>query len=148
MKTFLAGVFALTACASPVANGNTSPDPEATAAATGCYAVTTSGTPSFDAPLPGLIQLLDQPAPGFVNTERLAVVEPGPGEPRAPISSWQPNTDGTIELVLGGGYTGYVFTLRRENRVGWKGDGVYFADFQVEPTPPRLPITLRLRICP
>ena len=139
----------LMACASPVANGNPSPDSGAGSTfSSGCFAVVPSDTPAADVALPELIELLDEPAPGFVEPGRFAVREPGAREPRAPISSWRPLGPGTIELVLGGGYTGYEFTLRQVIEGGWIGEGVYFADFGLEPTPPNLEVTLHPQACP
>jgi hypothetical protein len=94
-----------------------------------------------------MIELADEPAPGFVEAGWFKVREPGPGEPRAPISSWRPLDSRTIELVLGGGYTGYMFRLRQIIEGGWIGQGVYFADFGVEPTPAELEITLHPQAC-
>jgi hypothetical protein len=138
----------VTACASPVANGNPSPDRDAAPSVSSrCFAVVPSATPAPDVALPTMIELADEPAPGFVEPGRFKVVEPAPGEPRAPISSWRPLSPGIIELVLGGGYTGYVFTLRQVVEGGWIGEGVYFADFGVEPTPPNLEVTLHPQAC-
>jgi hypothetical protein len=52
-----------------------------------------------------------------------------------------------LDLVLGGGFTGYSFTLRSVAHGSWIGEGKYFADFGVEPTPPALPIRLAARSC-
>ena len=139
----------LTACASPVASGNQSPDPDAAPGINSeCYAVVPAATPAPDVRLPDLIELVDEPAPGFTDPARRAVREPGVAEPRAPISSWRRLGPGTIELGLGGGYTGYVFTLRQVIEGGWIGSGVYFADFGVEPAPPALGLTLYPKSCP
>jgi hypothetical protein len=139
----------LTACASPVANGNPSPDPDtAPGINSQCYAVVPAATPAPDVRLPELIELADEPAPGFLEPGYLAVREPGVAEPKAPVSSWRRLGPGLIELGLGGGFTGYVFTLRQVIEGGWIGDGVYFADFGVEPAPPRLGLTLEPRNCP
>jgi hypothetical protein len=141
--------LALAACASPAVTGNRSPDsnaaPELNAE---CYSVRPAATPAADVVLPELIELADEPAPGFTDPTRLAVREPGVAEPKAPISSWRRLGPGTIELALGGGFTGYVFTLRQVIEGGWVGDGSYFADFGVEPVPPRLGLTLDPRSCP
>jgi hypothetical protein len=97
--------------------------------------------------LPTLIELSREPAPGFVEPGRLAVKEPSVDEARAPISWWAPGAGGSLELVLGGGYTGYSFSLRSVAQRGWVGEGEYFADFGVEPTPARLPVRLTPRSC-
>jgi hypothetical protein len=139
----------LTACASPVANGNQSPDPDAAPGINSqCYAVVPAASPAADVRLPELIELADEPAPGFVEPGYRAVREPGVAEPRAPISSWRQLGPGTIELGLGGGFTGYVFTLQQDIEGRWVGSGVYFADFGVEPVPPPLGLTLHPRSCP
>jgi hypothetical protein len=97
--------------------------------------------------LPTLIELSRDPAPGFVEPGRLAVKEPSVAEPRAPISWWAPGAGGSLDLVLGGGYTGYSFSLRSVAQRSWVGEGTYFADFGVEPTPGRLPVGLTPRSC-
>jgi hypothetical protein len=138
-----------TACASPVASGNQSPDPDAAPGFNSqCYTVVPAATPAPDVRLPDLIELVDEPAQGFLEPGYLAVREPGVAEPKAPVSSWRRLGPGTIELGLGGGFTGYVFTLHQDIEGGWAGDGVYFADFGVEPAPPRLALILNPRNCP
>lgn len=97
--------------------------------------------------LPALIELSREPAPHFVAPGRLAVHEPGAVEPRAPISWWVPRGTVELDLVLGGGYTGYTFALKAEGS-GWVGKGTYFADFGIEPTPPSLPARLTPQTCP
>lgn len=139
----------LAACASPVANRNQSPDPDAAPDFNSqCYAVVPAATPAPDVRLPEVIELSDEPAPGYLEPGYLAVREPGVAEPKAPISSWRRLGLGAIELALGGGFTGYVFTLRQVIEGGWIGTGVYFADFGVEPTPPPLSLSLEPEICP
>jgi hypothetical protein len=136
------------ACASPVAEPaataepNTGPSPAA-----GCYTVSLGGPVAPDVSLPGVVELLEEPAPGFVEPGRLAVREPGVGQPRAPISWWIPRGEDSIELTLGGGFTGYTFDLHPASPRGWQGEGVYWADMGVLPTPPLLPLRLIPRSC-
>lgn len=151
MDTRVVWLTALTlaACASPVANRNPSPDPDAAPNFNSeCYAVVPAAAPAPDVRLPDLIELSDEPAPGFVEPGHLTVREPGVAEPKAPISSWRRLGPGAIELALGGGFTGYVFSLRQGIEGGWTGSGVYFADFGVEPVPPPLRLILRPKSCP
>jgi hypothetical protein len=137
------------ACSSaPMAESLPAPGADAAAGAIpGCYLVVLGGTPAADLSLPTLVELSRDPAPGFVEPGRFAVREPGRSEPRAPISSWAPGTGGTLDLVLGGGYTGYSFSLRSAGRGSWTGEGAYFADFGVEPKPAPLPVRLTRRSC-
>jgi hypothetical protein len=116
-------------------------DPRADRAG-GCYTVHVTGQVAPDASLPGLIELSSEAAPGFVTPGRLAVRELGTASPRAPISWWIPQGSGKLDLVLGGGYTGYSFSLEAVRGGAWVGEGTYFADFGVLPTPE--PLTLRL----
>ena len=141
-------VVAAACSSSPVAESLPSPGADAVAGAVpGCYAVVLGGTPAADVSLPALIHLTREPAPLFVDPGRLAVKEPGASEPKAPVSWWAPGSGGTIELVLGGGYTGYSFSLRPAGQGGWSGPGAYFADFGVEPKPAALPVHLTPRNC-
>lgn len=143
-----ASVIAAACSSSPVAESLPSPGAEAVAGAIpGCYAVVLGGTPAADVSLPTLIELSRDPAPGFVDPGPFAVREPGSSEPRAPFSSWAPGAGGTLDLVLGGGFTGYSFTLRAAGQGSWTGKGAYFADFGVEPMPAALPIRLTPRSC-
>ena len=134
---------------SPVAESSpsTGADP-AVGAIPGCYAVVLGGTPAADVSLPALVQLTHEPAPGFVDPGRLAVKEPGASQPRAPISWWAPGSGNTLQLVLGGGYTGYSFSLHPAGQGSWSGEGAYFADFGVEPRPAPLAVRLTSRSCP
>jgi hypothetical protein len=142
-------VIAAACSSSPVAESLPSPGADAVAAAIpGCYAVELGGTPAADVTLPTLVELSRDPAPGFVKPGRFAVREPGSSEPRAPVSSWAPGTGGMLDLVLGGGFTGYSFTLRSAGQGSWTGEGAYFADFGVEPKPDPLPLRLAPRHCP
>ena len=135
-------------CSSSVTESTPGPDPDvALGAIPGCYAVLLGGTPAPDVSLPALIALTREPAPLFVDPGRLAVKEPGVSEPRAPISWWAPGSGGTLQLVLGGGYTGYSFSLRPAGQGSWSGPGAYFADFGVEPKPAALPVHLTPRNC-
>ena len=97
---------------------------------------------------PTLIELSRDPAPGFVEPGRFAVREPGRSEARAPISSWAPGRGTTLDLSLGGGYTGYNFTLHSAGPGTWEGTGEYFADMGLEPRPGPLPVRLTSRDCP
>jgi hypothetical protein len=144
----LTSMISAACSSSPVAESLPSPGADAAAGAIpGCYAVVLGGTPSSDVTLPTLVELSRDPAPGFVEPGRFAVREPGTSEPRAPISSWAPGTGGTLELSLGGGYTGYNFTLRSAGPGSWTGKGAYFADMGLEPRPGPLPIRLTARSC-
>jgi hypothetical protein len=135
-------------CSSPVADSLPAPEAEPTLAEiSGCYSVHTGAAPSRDVSLPTLIELSRDPAPGFVEPGRFAVREPGNSEPRAPISSWAPGSGGTLNLSLGGGYTGYNFTLRPAGRGTWAGTGEYFADMGLEPRPGPLPVRLTAQGC-
>jgi hypothetical protein len=135
-------------CSSPVSDSLPAPEAESTVAGiSGCYSVHPGVAPSPDVTIPTLIELSRDPAPGFVEPGRFAVREPGSSEPRAPISSWAPGSGGTLDLVLGGGYTGYSFTLRSAGRGTWTGNGEYFADMGLEPTPGPLPLRLTARSC-
>jgi hypothetical protein len=135
-------------CSSPVADSLPAPEAEPTLAEiSGCYSVHTGTAPSPDVSLPTLIELSRDTAPGFVTRGRFAVREPGSSEPRAPISSWAPGSEGTLDLSLGGGYTGYNFTLRSAGRGIWTGTGAYFADMGLEPRPGPLPVRLTPRSC-
>jgi hypothetical protein len=145
----LSTVLLLYSCSSSATESLPLPDPDAAAAATvGCYEVALGGTPASDVSLPSLIELTREPAPLFIDPGRLLVKEPGVAQPRAPISWWAPASGGTIQLVLGGGYTGYSFSLRPARQGGWSGRGEYFADFGVEPKPAPLPVRLTPRSCP
>ncbi len=136
-------------CSPSVTDSTPGPDPDvALGAIPGCYDVILGGTPAPDVSLPKLIALTREPAPLFVDPGRLAVKEPGASEPRAPISWWAPGSGGTLQLVLGGGYTGYSFSLLSAGRGSWSGKGAYFADIGVEPTPAPLPVRLTPRSCP
>ncbi len=138
----------LSSCSSSATDSTPAPDPEvSTGAIPGCYAVVLGGTPEHDVYLPALIELSAEQAPLWVEPGHLLVREPGNAEPVAPLSWWAPGSGGTIQLVLGGGYTGYSFSLRHQQG-RWRGDGVYFADFGVQPTPGPLPLELSPRSCP
>jgi hypothetical protein len=142
----LTALFA--ACASSAIDPSSSPDPDASPGIqTNCYSVLTQGTPAPDVRLPTLIQLSPEAAPGFVEPGRLAVREPGGKPPMAPISWWIPRGTNRMELVLGGGYTGYTFELHAAEHGAWVGTGSYFADFGVDPTPVPLSIQLTPRSC-
>jgi hypothetical protein len=144
-----AAALLTSSCSSSATDSTPTPDPDvSTTAIPGCYGVVLGGTPAADVSLPTLIQLTRDPAPSFVEPGHLAVKEPGVSEPRAPFSWWTPVSDGTLELVLGGGYTGYSFSLRSAGRGRWSGKGKYFADIGVEPTPGPLPVRLTRRSCP
>jgi hypothetical protein len=138
----------LPACSSPMAESRSTPDPDAAAGAIdGCYSLELGGTPAEFVLLPEAIELSREPAPNFVEPGRFAVREIGGSVPRAPISWWLPGAGGSIELVLGGGYTGYSFSLRSTTPGSWAGDGKYFADFGVLPEPGPLPLRLTRRSC-
>jgi hypothetical protein len=137
------------ACSSPAADRSAAPDPSpASNLAVGCYTLHLAGTPSPDVTLPAVIELSPEPAPNFVEPGRLAVREPGAAEPRAPISWWVPRDSDVMELVLGGGYTGYNFELKSAGGGDWVGLGTYFADFGLDPAPPALSARLRPSACP
>jgi hypothetical protein len=136
------------ACSSSVADPSGGPEPDvAPSIAAGCYALQLGGTPSPDVSLPSLIELSNDPAPGFAESGRFAVREPGANIRQAPVSSWVPLEAGGLELTLGGGYTGYTFVLRRQGN-DWAGKGTYCADFGLEPAPPLLPARLTPTSCP
>ncbi len=136
------------ACSSPVSESLPAPDSDAALGeVAGCYSVQLGGRPAPDVSLPTLIELTRDPAPAFVDAGRFAVREPGSSEPRAPISWWAPGSGGTLDLVLGGGYTGYSFSLRPAGQGSWTGMGAYCADFGVEPAPEPLPLRLTPRSC-
>ena len=138
----------LSSCSSSATDSTPAPDPDVSAGAIpGCYAVLLGGTPAPDVYLPTLIELSAEPAPFWVEPGHLLVREPGNAEPVAPISWWAPGSGGTIQLVLGGGFTGYSFSLQQQQG-RWGGTGTYFADFGVEPTPGPLPLELSPRSCP
>jgi hypothetical protein len=136
------------------ASSTTGPVPESTPAPPGsfdlgahCFRLHLTGVVAPDATLPRLIELTRQPAPYFVEPGRLLVREPGGGEPRAPISWWRPTSASSLELVLGGGYTGYSFSLIRAG-AAWEGEGTYWADVGLEPTPDQLGLRLTRETCP
>ena len=140
-------ITSIMACSSPPDAPSSAPDP-AVNLASQCFTLELGGTPSPDVRLPLVIELSREPAPNFVEPGRLAVREPGAIEPRAPISWWVPRGSDAIELVLGGGYTGYGFDLKSSGRGGWVGQGTYFADFGLEPAPAPLPTRLVPSRCP
>jgi hypothetical protein len=141
--------FLTAACASSPAAPTQPIDRQAVPAqAAGCFAIQLGGRPSPDVSLPIMIELTEEPAPGFVEPGRFAVREPGATTPRAPISWWMPQGSGAIQLVLGGGYTGYSFSLNATSGGAWAGEGVYWADMGLEPAPGPLPIRLAPRSCP
>jgi hypothetical protein len=147
-RLVLSGALLLSSCSSSVTESTPGPDPSVSAgAAPGCYTVVLGGTPAADVSLPPLVELTHDPAPGFVDPGRFAVKEPGASQPRAPISWWAPGSGGTLQLVLGGGFTGYSFSLRPGGQGSWSGMGTYFADFGVEPEPAPLPVHLTPRSC-
>ena len=138
----------LSSCSSPATDSTLAPDPDvSTGAIPGCYTVVLGGTRAPDVYLPTLIELSAEPAAHWVEPGHLLVREPGTAEPVAPLSWWAPGSGGTIQLVLGGGFTGYSFSLRQQQG-RWRGTGTYFADFGVEPTPGPLPLELSPRSCP
>jgi hypothetical protein len=150
MRTFvvLFAALAVSSCSSPVAESRPTVDPDvALGDIPGCYTVQPEGTPAADVSLPSLIELSPDPAPLFVDPGRFAVREPGNSGRRAPISWWAPGAGDSIELVLGGGYTGYSFSLRPAGHGSWAGEGKYFADFGVLPEPGPLPLRLAPRGC-
>ena len=137
------------ACSSPVSEST--PVPEADAAAgsiPGCYTVVLGGKPADDVSLPTLIELSSEPATMFLDPGRFAVKEPGAPVPKAPFSWWTPASGGGLEVALGGGYTGYTFSLRPSGQGSWSGEGAYCADFGVLPEPGPLPVRLTPRSCP
>jgi hypothetical protein len=144
----LFAALALSACSSPVAETISRPDPEAASGAVpGCYSVRLGGVPAEFVRIPAAIELSSGPAPNFVEPGRFAVRELGASEPRAPISWWVPGAGDSIELVLGGGFTGYTFSLHSAGHGSWAGNGKYFADFGVLPEPGPLPLRLTPRGC-
>jgi hypothetical protein len=150
MRTNIVLITALlvSSCSSPLAESRPALDPEVSfGAIPGCYGVQLGGEPATDVSLPTLVELSTGPAPLFVEPGRFAVKEPGTLEPRAPISWWAPGSAGSLDLVLGGGYTGYIFTLQPAGGGGWIGNGAYFADFGVEPAPAPLPLQLVTQSC-
>ena len=122
------------------------PDPAVDLSAQ-CFALEISGTVAPGFSFPQLIELTRQPAPNFIEPGRFAVREPGMKEPRAPISWWTPTGNSSLELVLGGGFTGYTFSLTRSG-TGWAGQGEYCADFGLEPPPEQLGLRLIRQSCP
>jgi hypothetical protein len=149
LSVLVASAFLSTACASSPAEPGQPVDPQTgQAEAVGCFTVHLGGEPSPDVSLPALIQLTTDPAPGFVTPGRLAVREPATSTPRAPISWWVPQGDSALELVLGGGYTGYSFSLTSQSNGSWAGQGTYWADMGLEPAPGPLPLRLIRRACP
>ena len=148
-RLVLSGALLLSSCSSSVTESTPGPDPSVSVGATpGCYTVVLDGTPAADVSVPALVELTHDPAPGFVDPGRFAVKEPGASQPRAPISWWAPGSGGTLQLVLGGGYTGYSFSLQPAGGGSWSGKGAYFADFGVEPKPAPLPVRLIPQSCP
>jgi hypothetical protein len=149
MRTLSVWFVALVlACSSPPADPSAAPDPAAGGdLASTCFTLHLSGTPSPDVALPALVELSREPAPNFVAPGRLAVREPGAAEPRAPISWWIPRGSEGIQLVLGGGFTGYGFKLKSAAGGAWVGQGAYFADFGLEPAPGPLPLRLTPSRC-
>jgi hypothetical protein len=142
-----AALFLSSCSSSSVTDSSPAPDPDVSAgSAPGCYAVVLGAAPAPDVYLPTLIELTSDPVPFFVEPGHFTVREPGTAEPRAPVSSWTAGSTGTIQLVLGGGFTGYSFSLRQEQG-GWRGTGTYFADFGVQPMPGPLPLELSPRSC-
>ena len=137
----------LSSCSSSATDSTPVPGPDvSTGGIPGCYSVVLGGTPADDVYLPTLVELSAEQAPLWVEPGHLQVREPGNAEPVAPLSWWAPGSGGTIQLVLGGGYTGYSFSLRQQQG-RWRGTGTYFADFGVEPTPALLPLELSPRSC-
>ena len=137
------------ACASSPGEPGPSLDPQSTpSSAVGCFALQLTQPPSPDVSLPALIELTDDPAPGWVTPGHLAVREPNSATPKAPVSWWMPHGPTELELVLGGGYTGYTFSLQATPEGAWVGEGTYCADFGLEPAPPPLPLRLTPAACP
>ena len=144
-----ASLLSAACSSSPMAESLPPPGADAAVGAIpGCYTVVLGGTPASDVTLPALIHLTRDAAPLFVDPGHFAVEEPGVSEPRAPFSWWAPGSGGTLQLVLGGGYTGYSFSLRSAGQGRWAGKGAYFADIGVEPKPAPLPVRLTPRSCP
>lgn len=136
------------ACSSSLVGPAPGPNPDnGTGMAAQCFELQAKGSVATDVRLPRLIELTRQPAPNFVEPGRFRVREPAEDTPQAPVSWWSPRGEAALELVLGGGYTGYAFSLQRTEG-GWSGVGTYFADFGVEPTPPPLPLDLIPQACP
>ena len=129
---------------SPVSEST--PDPAVDLSAQ-CFALEISGAVAPGFSLPHLIELTRQPAPNFIEPGRFVVREPGVEEPRAPISWWMPTGNSSLELVLGGGFTGYTFSLTGTG-TGWAGQGEYCADFGLEPPPEQLGLRLIRQSCP
>ena len=145
LMTFAAG-FACTS--SPTASGpEPSPDPADFDLGAQCFDLHITGVVATDTRLPRVIELSRRPAPYFVEPGRFAVREPAAGEPQAPISWWRPTGSASLELVLGGGYTGYHFAMARAG-AAWVGKGTYFADFGQEPAPEQLLLRLTRQSCP
>ena len=141
--------LALSACASSPSDPDPPLDPQATpTVAAGCFALQLTRPPSPDVSLPALIELSHDPAPGWATPEYLAVREPNTLDPVAPVSWWMPHGPTQLELVLGGGYTGYTFSLEAAPDGAWVGEGAYCADFGLEPAPPPLPLRLTPVACP
>jgi hypothetical protein len=140
----------IVSCSSSVTETSNPADPEVVfRAVSGCYRVQTEGPIAADVSLPALIELSEEPAPLFVDPgPRLAVKEPGAREANAPISWWAPGTSGSLDLVLGGGYTGYSFSLQSAGQGVWTGTGSYFADIRLDPNPRPLPLRLTQLPCP
>ena len=135
-------------CSSSVTESTPVPDPDvSTGAIPGCYSLVLGGRPEHDVYLPTIIELSAEQSPLWVEPGHLTVREPGNTEPRAPFSSWAPVARNGLTLILGGGYTGYIFSLRATGQGSWTGRGTYFADFGPEPEPPALPLTLNPRSC-
>jgi len=134
----------IVSCSSSVTETSSTADPQVVfRGVSGCYRVQTEGPVAADVSLPTLIELSDEPAPLFVDPgPRLAVKEPGTRQAKAPISWWAPGAAGSLDLVLGGGYTGYSFSLQSAGGGRWAGRGSYFADIGVDPMPPPLPLRL------
>ena len=144
----LISLAAIAACsASTTAPGESSPDADGFNPEGRCFAVHTTGEVAAGFVFPRVIELTREPAPHFVEPGPLAVREPGVREPRVPISWWRPTGDSSIELVLGGGYTGYTFSLARAGDA-WVGQGKYCADFGLEPAPKEVALRLTPQDCP
>jgi hypothetical protein len=140
----------IVSCSSSVTETSNNADPTVVfRALLGCYGLQIGGPVAADVTLPTLIQLTDEPAPLFVDPgPRLAVKEPGTRQARAPISWWALAPSGSLDLILGGGYTGYSFSLESAGGGRWTGVGSYFADIGVDPTPAPLPLRLSPVRCP
>ena len=149
LQVLIASAFFASACASSPPEPSQPVDPNATwVEVAGCFTIHLEGEPSADITLPHLIELTLDPAPGFVSPGRLVVREPATSTPKAPISWWIPQGGSALKLVLGGGYTGYSFSLTRESDAAWTGQGTYWADMGLEPAPGPLAIRLTRRACP